>query len=96
VIGQLTGAYFSAGATAGFTVISTAVARGAAGALSGLAAERSPNTALPISVGAVVGALGWYWIGRAGMPGKAALTGAVVGAVVGVIVALKGGRRLAA
>jgi hypothetical protein len=38
------------------------------------------------AVGAVVGALAWWYIARAGQPGTAALVGAVLGAASGAAV----------
>jgi hypothetical protein len=94
VLGLLAGAY-TIGKFDGFALLSAAIATGAAGALSGLAAERSTNRAIPIILGVGLGALGWYWLGRNNVPGAAALTGAIIGAIAGAIVALKG-RRAAA
>ncbi len=70
-----------------FAVMSACIGIGLAGALAGLAAERSTGRWVPIAVGAAAGALAWWYVGRVGQPGTAALVGAVLGAAVGAAMA---------
>jgi hypothetical protein len=73
-----------------FAVMSACIGIGLAGAVAGLAAERSPNRLVPMAVGAAVGALAWWYVGRSGEPGTAALVGAVLGGAVGAAMGFLG------
>lgn len=68
-----------------FGVLAACIGTGLAGALAGLAAERSGNRLAAIATGLVVGALSWGYIARAGEPGQAALVGAILGGVAGAV-----------
>jgi hypothetical protein len=86
VLGLAVGFYMSTANE--FAVMAACIGIGLAGALAGLAAERSAGRLLPIAAGAVVGALAWWYVGRFGQPGTAALVGAVLGAVAGAVVGI--------
>ena len=87
ILGLVAGYFVSVGNE--FAVISGAFGIGIAGALAGLYATRSTNMLLPVGIGALVGAVAWWYIGRGGAPGMATALGAILGGLTGAIVAYK-------
>ncbi|HUF34740.1 MAG TPA: hypothetical protein VMN37_02265 [Gemmatimonadales bacterium] len=70
-------------------LISGALGIGLAGTLAGLYATRSTSLPLPVGVGALVGAVSWWYIGRGGATGTATALGAILGGLTGAIVAYR-------
>lgn len=86
VLGLVVGLFLS-GANE-FAVMAACIGTGLAGALAGLVAERTGNKLATAATGGVVGALMWWYVARAGEPGKAALVGAILGAAAGIAVGI--------